>query len=93
MIPQSFQIMGHTVKIMITDDMPDDSDGEWRPPLNQIRIRPVSKTLGKVNQEQIFWHETVHCILDCLSYKELSKDEAFVDRVAQCLFQIDKAKK
>ena len=87
MIPQSFQIMGHTVTVKITDDLPEGADGLWSAGTNEIRICPASKKLSKSNQEQIFWHEVVHCIFDMLSYEEYSKDEKLVDRVAQCLYQ------
>jgi len=93
MIPKSFQIMGFTIKIQITDDIDDHSDGRYVGAQEKIDIRPVSSKLTSDYQEQIFWHEAVHCILQMQSYDKLDKDEAFVDRIAQCLWQIDKTRK
>ena len=93
MIPKSFQIFGFTVKVKITDEIDDGSDGRYSGSQETIEIRPTSSKLTIAYQEQVFWHETVHCILQMLSYDKLDKDEAFVDRFAQCLWQIQKTMK
>ena len=93
MIPKSFQIFGHTIKVKITEDLSADNVGEWAPGQQEIRILPVGKNFTKSNQEQTFWHETTHAIFDVLSYPKHYTDEALVDRIGQCLHQIDKTKK
>jgi len=93
MIPKSFKIFGHTIKVKITKDVSDGTDGEWSPAALEIRIKPVSENLAESWQEQTFWHEVVHAIFDTLSYDDYGKDEELVDRIAQCLHQIDKTKK
>jgi len=93
MIPKSFQIMGHTIKIRITKDVSDGNDGEWKPAKQEIRILPVGDHMTESNQEQTFWHEVMHVIFDTLSYTEHNENEALVDRIGQCLYQIDKTKK
>ena len=92
MIPKSFQLMGHTYKVKITNDMSDDNVGEYSAKRQEIRLRPVGKMITESNQEQTFWHETTHAIFDILSYPKHYSDEALVDRIGQCLYQIDKTK-
>ena len=93
MIPKGFQILGHTIKVNITDNIPEGSVGEWKGNQQTISIRPASKDFPKSLQEQTFWHEVMHCIFSMLSYDEYDKDEQLVDRISQCLHQIDRTKK
>ena len=93
MIPKSFQLMGHTYKVKITDNISDDNVGEYSPKSQTISLRPVSNNITASNQEQTFWHETMHVIFDVLSYPKHYSDEVLVDRIGQCLHQIDKTKK
>ena len=85
--------MGHTIAVKITSDVSDGNDGEWKPNKQEIRILPVSKDITASNQEQTFWHEVMHVIFDTLSYTEYNEDEILVDRIGQCLYQIDKTRK
>jgi hypothetical protein len=84
--------MGHTIKVKITKDVPEGNDGVWKPDLQEIWIVPISRGITKSNQEQTFWHEAMHCIFDTLSYNKHNQNEVLVDRVAQCLYQIDQTK-
>ena len=93
MIPKSFQIMGHTYKVKITEDISDDNVGEYSPKQQEILLRPVGKNITVSNQEQTFWHEAVHVIFDVLSYPKHYSDEILVDRLGQCLHQINKTMK
>ena len=93
MIPKSFQLMGHTFKVKVTDDVSDGNVGEYKPQQQEIWVLPVSDKITKSHQEQTFWHETTHAIFDVLSYPKYYSDEALVDRIGQCLYQIDKTKK
>jgi len=93
MIPKSFQLMGHTIKVRITTDVSEDNVGEWKPAQQEILVLPVGKKFTKSNQEQTFWHETMHAIFDVLSYPDHYVDEQLVDRIGQCLHQIDKTRK
>ena len=93
MIPKSFQLMGHTYKVKITDDVSDSNVGEYKPQQQEILILPVGKNITKSNQEQTFWHEAMHVIFDVLSYPEHYSDEVLVDRLGQCIHQIHKTMK
>jgi len=93
MIPKSFQIMGHTVKVSITENLDEGDNGRYQPDLNEIRIRPVGPLFDASTQEQTFWHEATHCIFSVLSYDSHYKNERLVDRIGQCLYQIDKTRK
>lgn len=42
---------------------------------------------------QTFWHETMHAMLDMLSYDRLSGNEQFVDQMAGCIHQVLVTKK
>lgn len=89
MIPNSFECMGFTINVHTTTELKKNIHGKWEPSTQQILIR-WNDTFQM--QEQTFWHEAVHCILDNLSYDELSHDENFVDRFAQCLYQLEKTR-
>jgi len=93
MIPKSFQLMGHTIKVKITEDISDNNVGEYKPQQQEIHVLPVSENFTTSNQEQTFWHETMHVVFDVLSYPKHYTDEALVDRIGQCLYQIEKTKK
>ena len=93
MIPKSFQIMGHTIKVKITEDLPENADGCWKTRAQEIHILPVGRNMTASNQEETFWHEVMHVIFEVLSYNEHYEDEALIDRIGQCLYQIDKTKK
>ena len=83
MIPKSFQIMGHKIRVKVTDSFDSDRVGEWNPKTCTIKLKPQLSSL----QEQTYYHELVHCILDHLSYDTESENEQFVDAVSQCLYQ------
>ena len=85
--------MGHTIKIKITEDIADDNVGHYDPQKQEILIRPASDKFTQSNQEQTFWHEAMHVIFNVLSYDDHYIDEALVDRIGQCLYQIEKTKK
>lgn len=89
MIPKSFQIMGHTVAVKVTNRLDSDRVGEFDAREGIIRIRPQSESM----QDQTYFHELVHCILTHLSYDDLNNNEQFVDLFAQCLYQIQKTGK
>lgn len=93
MIPKSFQLMGHTIKVKITKSVSEGTVGEWSPGQLEIRIKPVDDGISESYQEQIFWHELTHCIFDLMAYEDHGKDEALVDRIGQCLYQINKTMK
>ena len=93
MIPKSFQILGHTIKVKITKNLPEDCDGLWRTKKQEIHILPVGENMTASNQEQTFWHEVMHVVFEVLCYEEHCSDEVLVDRIGQCLYQIDKTKK
>ena len=93
MIPKSFQIFGHTIKVKITEDLPEDCDGCWKTKAQEIQILPVGKKMTASNQEQTFWHEAMHVIFEVLSYNEHYENEVLIDQIGQCLYQIDKTKK
>lgn len=93
MIPRQFELMALTVTVEVTDELPKDLDGHWSHSKQRIRVRPVGKKVTEQAQLQAFWHEAVHAILQVLSYDKLSDDEKFVDRLAQCLAQIEQTRR
>ena len=93
MIPKSFQLMGHTYKVKITDDVSSGNVGEYSAQRQEILLLPVGKNITASNQEQTFWHEAMHVIFDVLSYPKHYSDEVLVDRLGQCIHQICKTMK
>lgn len=89
MIPKSFQCMAFNVSVLICK-LSKRKHGDWDATTQTIRINEADSL---EMQAQTFWHEATHAILDNLSYHELSQDEDFVDRMGQCLRQLEKSKK
>lgn len=85
MVPKSFTIFGEKHKVSFVKKIDkEDSLGEWNPNKNTIKIK---KGLQEDMKEQTFYHELVHCILQHLSYEELTANEVFVDRFGKVLHQ------
>lgn len=94
-IPSQFSLMGHTIKVIVREDLVDDADcyGRWHMTRHTIELQAVSENFTKSAQLQTFWHEVVHAILDCSGHQDLSADEALVDRVGQGIHQVLRTKR
>lgn len=85
LIPKSFTVFGEKHKVSFVKNVSLKVVGEWIPEKNRIRIKA---DLAEDRKEQIYMHELTHCILDHLSYSDLSSDESFVDRFSKALHQV-----
>jgi hypothetical protein len=87
-IPVSFQLAGHTIKVSIVPAAKwkhgADCDGIWLPNTYQIHIHGRCKG---THRQQVFVHEMTHALLDVAGHDDLSRNEQFVDRIAQLLTQ------
>jgi hypothetical protein len=92
MIPSRFSILGQTIKVVFIDDLADryEMAGRWRPTLNTIELQPPDEYYSEDYVNQTFWHEAVHAALEILGYEDQSKEEDFVDRMGQAIYQIIK---
>jgi hypothetical protein len=92
MIPSRFSILGQTIRVVFVEDLADTHEmaGRWRPTLNLIELQPPDQFYSEDYVNQTFWHEAIHAALDILGYEDLSKDEEFVDRMGQAVYQIIK---
>ena len=82
--------MGFTIVVNVGVMEDKSADGHFYGCEQRISI---SKEITKQVQEQTFWHEYMHCVLTTLGYDKLNNDEKFVDRMAQCLYQLEKTRK
>ena len=90
-IPKEFTIFNEKYKVRQLKKVDaDDSWGEHDFSTNTIKIK---KDLEDSQKERTFLHEVMHCVLEQLSYNELSGDEKFVDQVATALHQVLKTMK
>ena len=89
-IPSEFECMGMTVKVEMDGLHNSEEHGTYDHDRNLIAI---DSKQTKQNKSATFWHEYVHCALSTLGYYELNKDEEFVERMAQCLYQLEKTRK
>ena len=87
MIPNQFQLMGHTisVKVVAPDkwEHGEDVAGIWIPMAHEIHI---NGDLDESLQQHTYLHECCHAILDSLNHK-LARDEKFVDQLSGLLHQ------
>ena len=89
-IPSSFECMGMTVTVEVAGLHNSDEHGTYDHEKHHIAIDGAQT---KQNKSATFWHEFVHCALSTLGYSDLNKDEEFVERMAQCLYQLEKTRK
>jgi hypothetical protein len=86
-IPSSFPLFGDavTVEVVPAESWPysEDDVGIWIPFSSTISIRG---DLAPAKQEQAYFHEMIHSILDGMGH-ELARNEEFVDLFASLLHQ------
>jgi hypothetical protein len=91
-IPQSFNLCGMTIKVELVPDLvaAENDIGQWIKWVCKIRLQSIDRNHCRDAIEQAFYHELVHAMLELSGYKELSADEALVDRLGHLLYQFDK---
>ncbi len=91
-IPARFKIFNQTIKVVYKRNLIDTKGalGLWEYNRNTIYLQQSTRKhiLTKEQIEQTFFHELFHCILDILSYKNLSSNEALVDRLGMVMHQL-----
>ena len=95
-IPDSVQVAGQKIAVEIVEKLGTNL-GECC--LAQSYIRIAEKYMcnneehkqSEVSQEQTFWHELTHCILDAMCENELSANEKFVSVFSGFLYEAIKA--
>lgn len=89
-IPKSFKLMGHTIRVVIRDDLLTDADcyGRWWKAKQLIELQSVGGDLTKSFQLQTFWHEVTHAILETIGEDKRSGDERYVDLWGQMIHQV-----
>jgi len=96
MIPKSFQIGGHTIKVEQTENIdPAESLGECSLIKQYVKVATKShyKNLPKTTIEHTYLHEIVHIILMMMNEDDLNNNEKFVDNFSGFLHQILKTSK
>lgn len=88
-IPISFDCMGARIEVEVTSDLSKKKHGEWDRSTQRISIHADDPLNVQI---QTFWHEAVHAILEICCYPDLSGDEDFVERIAQCLHQLERTR-
>jgi len=101
MIPKSFDLLGHNIKVKVIKKLLDKgvNVGESNDPENTITISNKYKDGDKVKVanddyiEHTFYHELIHQILTKMGEYKLNNNEKFVDNFAALLHQFEKSKK
>lgn len=91
-IPERFEILGHTIEVVMRDDLADDCecDGRFIAHKNRIELQTgysFSYTLAT------FWHECAHAIATHMGMKDLNNDEEMIDKIGQGIAQILRTKR
>ena len=91
-VPGKFQLMGHTIRVVMRDDLWDqcEAHGRWVKHKHLIELQTPTEQNGMTQSflVQTFWHEVCHAILDNIGKDDLSNDESFVDILGQCIHQV-----
>jgi hypothetical protein len=97
MIPKSFNVLGHTYKVVIDNVICHENNchGMFDDKINTIYLATKYKSSKgrwlnyKIDAvEHTFYHELVHCILMNMGEMELYENERFVDSFGGILHQI-----
>ena len=91
-IPKYFEIVGHTIEVVMRDDLLDDCEchGRFIASKNRIELQTGqsrSFTLAT------FWHEVMHAIATHMGMKSLNEDEESIDKLGQGVLQVLKTKR
>lgn len=91
-IPKEFQLFGQKITIEFDDKECTDKDiyGASKGIINSILLCDSLRNI-KLPEDKVygvFWHETLHAILDRCGYDKISEDEQFVDLVSGCIAQV-----
>ncbi len=96
-IPKTFQLLGHTIRVVVRDDLWEmaEAHGRWIKHKHLIELQRPNAQNGMTNSflVQTFWHEVMHAILDNIGKENLSDDEQFVDQMGQIVHQVLKTKR
>lgn len=91
-IPATFDILSHTIEVVMRDDLQDDCecDGRFIASKNRIELQSgysFSYTLAT------FWHEVAHAIATHMGMKDLNDDEEKIDKIGQGIAQVLRSKR
>lgn len=94
MIPKKFTLFGSDIRIIYDNEYLNSKGflGEADPDTHTIRLASSTKggkPLSQQQQEDTFYHEKVHMILDAIGETKLYHNEKFVDTFAKLLRQSD----
>ncbi len=91
-IPARFKLFNQTIKVIYKRNLIDTKEAIGICDFNKNTIYLQQSTrqhiLTKEQIHQCFFHELFHMVLYLLSYKELSEDEALMDRLGMAMHQI-----
>lgn len=90
-IPSSFKLFNHTIKVVYKRDLIDKKGwfGYWDYNKNTIYIQQSTRKY-KISKDQIqntFIHESLHACLNIMGETGLSNDEAFVHTLSSLIQQ------
>lgn len=88
-IPKTFTLASCEYKVEEIEDIDDNGLGRTYSPLGLIKIAKTwqGKQIPQDSRVSTFYHELVHAILDMSEYKDLSRDEAFVQALTNLIVE------
>lgn len=94
-IPESFNLFGQTFKVNFKKNLMKDMGyyGVSYFDVNLIELQEPNEELSVEQVEVTFLHELMHMVLQNAHYDKESKNEKFVDTIANLLHQFFKSSK
>jgi hypothetical protein len=102
-IPQSFQVFGHTVKVLLVspEQLHSMDVAENEVPSEYVygmyhhvdKVIYLDSTMSGDLLETTYLHEKTHCLLEHAGRDDLSEDEGLVDLLSEIEHQISKSLK
>jgi hypothetical protein len=91
--PHTFECGARTITVERVDRFDEpDRVADWHNHLAKIRILDT-KDIPPDSQNQNFWHECIHCVLETYGLEEYSDKEGLVEAISQGVCQILKTAK
>ena len=96
-IPARFELMGHTIEVVMVDTLWDDAEchGRWIAHKNRIELQKTTKQNGMSFSFLLatFWHEVAHAICTHCGMPDLNNDEEKIDLLGQGIAQVLRTKR
>lgn len=94
-LPTRITIAGQEITVKAVPDLYEREScyGDWCARTNTIRVQQPSNDHPKDTIFATYMHEVFHAVLDLSGHTSWSREEDFVERIGQLLYQSEKTRR